>query len=1182
MTTPSLPTLEQLRAALYGAAASPAGHAADLAALRAARAGAGPLAAELLAVEVRWLASQWDALGLPADDFAAGRREWLAARLRWLQQGPSDAAAVCDLAEVHAAALAADEPALAAACAAALADAVGRLPVDAAVDQEANERFALLATAIDDVPLAHQPLLLACMATALQKLAARTGSLACRRLGRRLRRAADDRELARRLDQRLGRRGVAALETANFALLLVVLTTLVVEETVDLPDGWLAALHWVDALACLFFIADFAFELVLHPARWSWFARNALTDLVPAIPAVLFLLPTPSAIAAADGLVAVRVLRLLRVTWAARYVQALRPIVRSARLLLFLVRGLDGLVARFAPLLNREFVFVPAAADIGRTEPQEDERDLLFGLLRREHELLALAPVDERRAAVAARGLAVRAATQAVVAGPRPRRVDAAAGRDLPIADAIAALWALRPQDLGRWLRRADVMALDRVVRVLSAWPVRWLPLVARLAVHPLPATPEERVVAAARRLAAQLDGWHDRMLFFADLHGIVTGPQILDRFASALVKATQRPAVRLILFGGVFSLFGIATFSRSLYLLGAVCLVLLLVGHWLKRLAGQASEAYRLTSEAHFLSQLEREKNRHEDEDLDFLARRVFGGAAVGAAARTQLAAQLGCARTGVPVAGDGVPEWVRHEANRAILLYLHYLDGAPLHASDVQTTEQLLASQSLENLRQAFLGLDARARKRLRDLKLDDGTILRGPFLWFRFITESLAVEAAKRIAGYNRYCIPLAELAVASPAAKAAMADWLARRRDPRGGRTLKERLPRADVAYPAAEFTALDFVGGDPERDGHLAAVFGDEVLAVLRADRRKMVREVFGTRPVHRLPKHDRSFNPLRFFRRRLSRGRVLLLPLLLAWRTLRSLGWLVGRVRQVVREVLDPELAMQRREGGEAPFAVALRKIHRMKAPGLLEAIRMRLLLDPEYAGAPAGWSAGAAFAAEPPCERDLRFLHVRERDAAQLRELAAAARAQVTALHAQQAVRPLACGDAAGEQAATMAWLCDVDHCRTLARAERWLAESTVELVRQGVGEGMAQRVWLALRGLCVRHPVDAWAHRHPRGLAAVELRALRAAYNADRGGARAVVDAWRALPPGASPDEACDATLRRAAKLGPAVRRDLMALRAIQSLAVLDIRNYRTIVFRLGEYAADGESSTVCGVLP
>jgi hypothetical protein len=273
---------------------------------------------------------------------------------------------------------------------------------------------------------------------------------------------------------------------------------------------------------------------------------------------------------------------------------------------------------------------------------------------------------------------------------------------------------------------------------------------------------------------------------------------------------------------------------------------------------------------------------------------------------------------------------------------------------------------------------------------------------------------------------------------------------------------------------------------------------------------------------------------------------------------------------------------MQRREGGEAPFAVALRKIHRMKAPGLLEAIRMRLLLDPEYAGAPAGWSSGAAFVAEPPCERDLQFLHVRERDAAQLRELAATARAQVTALHARQAVRPLALGDHAGEQAATMAWICDVDACRTLAGAERWLAEAAVQFVRQGLGDGLLRRAVFAMRGLVVRHPVDVWARRHPRGLAAVELRALRAAYADDVAGARAMVDAWRELPTGLAPDDACDATLRRTAAVGAAVRRDLLALRAIQSLAVLDIRNYRTIVFRLGEYEADGESFAVCGVLP
>lgn len=1173
MTNEPTPSLEQLRAALRDAGAPPAAHAATLAALRRARTGSAPPAAELLALEVRWLAQQWDALGLPAADFAAGRRDWLAARLRWLVDAPVDAGVVCDLADVQAAALAAGEAALAARCGDAIAAAAARLQPSPAVDQEAGERFALLATAIDDVPLAQQPALLACTADALRLVAAQTGSPSCRRLARRLRRAADDRELARHLDRRLGRRGVAALEAANFALLLVVLGTLVVESTVNLSDAWRLALHWVDALACLFFVADFAFELALHPSRLSWFVRNAVTDLVPAVPSVLFLLPGPEAGAALDSLVALRTLRLLRVAWAARYVQALRPIVRSARLLLFLVRGFDGLVARFAPLLNREFVFVPAAAEVVRSAPQEDERDLLFALLRREHELLALLPAEQRRPAVAARGEAARAAVATLASGPRPPRGDAPNGRDVPIADAVAALWAVRPQDLGRWLRPADVQAVDRVVRVLSARPVRWLPLVARLAVHPLPGSPEERVVAAARRVAALLEGWHDRMLFFADLHGIVTGPQILDRFATALVKATQRPAVRLILFGGVFSLLGVATFSRSLYLLGAVCLVLLLLGHWLKRLAGQASEAYRLTSEAHFLSQLEHEKTRHEADDLAFLAARVFGGDA--AVAAPLLAAQVRSARAGAPVAAAGAPEWLRHEANRAALLYLHYLDGAPLHASDVQTTEQLLANQSLENLREEFLGLDARARRQLRELKLDDGSILRGPFLWFRFITESIAVEAAKRIVGYNRWCIPLAEIEAASPEAKAAMARWLQRRRDPRGGRTLKEPKGPRVAAYPAAEFTALDFVGGDPERDQHLAAVFGQETLAVVRADRRTMVREIFGTRPVHRLPKHERSFNPLRFFRRRLSHGRVLLLPLLLAWRSVRTFGWLCGRVRQVVREVLDPELAMQRRDAGEAPFAVALRKIHRMKAPGLLAAVQMRLQLDPEYSGAPAGWTAGAAFAAEPEHERDLRYLQLRERDAARLRDLAATARARVTALHARLLARPLAAGGPAGELAATMAWLGDVDGCRTLADGERWLAERLPALARAGRGEAVLPRLWLLLRAAFVRHPVDAWARRHPRGLAAVELRALRTAYAEDQHGARALLDAWRALPPGVAPDAHADGALARMAAAGGAVRRDLMALRAIQSLAVLDIRNYRTLVFRLGEYEADGEGA-------
>jgi hypothetical protein len=56
----------------------------------------------------------------------------------------------------------------------------------------------------------------------------------------------------------------------------------------------------------------------------------------------------------------------------------------------------------------------------------------------------------------------------------------------------------------------------------------------------------------------------------------------------------------------------------------------------------------------------------------------------------------------------------------------------------------------------------------------------------------------------------------------------------------------------------------------------------------------------------------------------------------------------------------------------------------------------------------------------------------------------------------------------------------------------------------------------------------------------------------------------------------------MRRAFADGAAVRRDLLVLRAVQSLAVLDIRNYRDLVFELGQYAADDEDPALGSALP
>lgn len=1205
-STPPVPDQAILRGLLQETPTDPAAASRELARERASLMAASDFGAELLGQEQRWLERFLETGSSELrEDLLAVRRDWLALRVRHLAAAAVDASVLLDLAEAQAMARVAKELELEAQCASAIDRGIETLTEDTLVGSDVAERFALLTTAIEELTIEQQVQLMRCTGDLLERMAEKTGSRRCRRFGRRLQRASDDRVLAGRLEDRLGRRGVSILETTNFVLLLVVLGTLVLEMVIGQRD----AFRRIDGIACLFFIADFIYELWLHPSRWSWFWRNALTDLVPAIPSVIFLWAPPMGGSGTDSIRALRMMRLLRVTWAARYVQALRPLLRAARLLLFLVRGLDGLAARFAKVLNREFVFVPAAAEVNRSVEQDDLRDVLFVALRREQELVELLPREERRAMLHERVVAAREAMEALEPAEFANTTSQPGARDIAIGDAVEFLWTLRTQDIGRYLKKSDMQALDRVVRVLSAVPVRWLPFVSRVAVHPLPESPEERIVELGRRVADWVESWHGRMLFFADLHGIVTGPQILDRVASAIVKATQRPAVRLLLFGGVLLGFKQLMIMATLWedeedfidkivgvpfvVLGSFCLVFLVIGHWLKRLAGQASDTYRLTSEAHFISQLERVQSRYEQEDIDFLTTRVFGDPTNRRYAREMLSEQLRSARTGVPLASGGVPDHVAFECNHTALLYLHFLDGAPLHISDVKTTEQLLANQSLENLRRDFFGMDRREKKRLRKLKLDDGTLLSGPYLWFSFITESVAVESAKRIAGYNNFCVPLAQRDYADPGALDNMERWLQRRRDPRGGRSAKERKKDEVITeYPTTEFTALDFLGGDPERDRHLAAVFGDDVLDVVRFDRRTMVREIFGTRPVNHLPKHERSFNPLRFYEKRLSHGRILLAPLLLVWRFFRSIGWVVAKVRQIVREVLDPDMAMQRREIGEAPFAVALRKIHRMKAPGLLEAIRMRLRIDPAYSGAAIGWTPDANEIGEPEIERDLRFLHLREREAAQMRDDAKDVRRNVAALHATVGWLPPLYGEQhgtpdrerrrAGELAVTCAWISNKDNVRTLMAAERWRIEVIPTLLDGGDKPSWTKQLIGLVAGAFVRHPVDVWLERHGKDLPAGARKVLRQGYASNYRHTREVIDAWHHLPVDVTPASRAIDTLQRVYRHGPAVRRDILALRSVQSLAVLDVRNYRDLVFRIGDYESDGEDPELGRSLP
>ena len=294
------------------------------------------------------------------------------------------------------------------------------------------------------------------------------------------------------------------------------------------------------------------------------------------------------------------------------------------------------------------------------------------------------------------------------------------------------------------------------------------------------------------------------------------------------------------------------------------------------------------------------------------------------------------------------------------------------------------------------------------------------------------------------------------------------------------------------------------------------------------------------------------------------------------------------RIRQIVREVVDPDLAMQRREVGAAPFAVALRKIHRMKAPGLLAALRMRLELDPAYTGAPVGWTRAEPLPEVPELERDLAFLHMHERECLPLRDRAAQVRRLVQELHAARSWMPEfeVAADAnlreAGELAVTSAWIADKDDVRTLLLAERWRAETLPGLLAEGVPRSWLGSLWRTVCSVFVVSTVDRWLGRHGRDLPPSARGVLHRAFARDVHGMRAVISAWAKLEAEVSPTEVAIARLRAIYRNGPAIRRDLLALRAVQSLAVLDIRNHRDLVFRVGGYEDEGEDPQLGTALP
>ncbi len=812
-----------------------------------------------------------------------------------------------------------------------------------------------------------------------------------------------DRRLLLGMRRWLGPRGVVWFEAFMFAV-LIFFTVLVAADawishlvakssgTVALPAGLsqptlgdqsspprpgAALFAWLDLAVCGVFFSEFAFKWFLAREKWLYWKRYWLTGLVPALPVGFLEYSSRWILASETGgmLVAARALRYLRLQRLTMWLRAARPLAQAVRLLSLLFRAGDRSVRVLAPVLNRNLVFFENPAD--QTE-EARHRVELAGL--RERYIYRVAetqfsrPWDEQLARVLfrLRDLSTMAAAPHVYLG-RAAKVDAAAGREVPVESAIARLVTATPASVAEHFGVQAAQSIVRTCGVFDLPGLRRLPGVRDLVESLRLASPLEAAAAAANCVGGWCHWLADRTYWVTDLHGTLTAPQLVDSIGSWLVKSTARPAMRLLVLGsGALVLFSLTALipvgaveeasnsmqklvGTPLIVLGGICLIPLSLGIWMRRIAGEASEFYDHVAEAHFLAATKHVKRRYAEPCRTTYLRRV-------SLRDDQRSSPLTAASPDDSADGGAPPA---HAArvnfeNYLMRLWEDYLDSAPFHESDTKTTNHLLGNLALHGIRRTRLGLRRSELRSLRRLRLDPTQAKWwGPNLWFRCLSTSLAQNTAKLIIDYNLHAIPLQQLPRVTPEQRRKYDQWLAKRlhsdEDSPDLSTAtgeaKGRREPVEIPLQGHAFTALNFLSKDPDLDRLVQQQFGDTALEALRRDRCRNIRRVFGTYPVHRLRKEHRTWNPFVAYQRHLRGGRILWLPAKLLWWSAAALWRLIRAAMRVVQEVRQPAVREDSGAARVSSFRIARRKLHRMRKPVFVECLKLRAAFDPEYLG---------------------------------------------------------------------------------------------------------------------------------------------------------------------------------------------------------------------------------------
>jgi hypothetical protein len=797
---------------------------------------------------------------------------------------------------------------------------------------------------------------------------------------------------------------------------------------------------WADLAICSVFLCEFVLKLSLAPNRVSYFMRHLLIDFVASLPfgfvAHQIDLDQMESLVGTGSHRAVlpRLAQFGRLARIMRIVRVGLPIFRLARLGLILLRLSDRLVRRMASVLNRNIVlFEPLQAPKPESSDRHRLRSLRSELEHARGTIAAQLDADGQRQ-LAERILGdLDCRIEVIPAQDVTEAAEEFEGREIPIEAVVERLIQMTPERLLDRMGPAFVTAADRYLRILDLPLVRRLPVIRRLVAY-REKSPAEAVALAANYLGHLIQRGLDVIYFFADLQGTLSPPVFLDRLGATIVNATRTPARRLLWLGSAFLLLfmivravvflkpfrGIVDKMQALMgwpviILGTVCLAFWLLGAWFRRIANQSADFCERIVEAQFAAHTKSLKSCRRDQDAQFLAERVIDPEFLLRSSDDQPAVvdltrprDLRSPRAQNPFENRELA-FLRNVR----LLYQDYLDGSPLHRSDTKASVQLLGNLAVSNLRRSHLDHLLHESRSLDRLDLSrSGGLLGGAYLWFNYITRMLVQETAILILDYNRHAVPLDRLACSPESVRRPFRDWLANRlgiqpeqvrlpeplssaerdQDGRPGSrgvtdrcapaaARPDRSTRAEAAafLETVEFTAVDFLADDPEREEQIRARFGAQVAELVRIDRQQNVRRAFRSFPLHELPLAARTINPFMLYETHLAGGRIVFLPLIVLAGLGRALWIGIRSIYRVVHEILHPQVDRQLLVPPDTYWA-ALRKIHRMRKPVFMGSLWLRARFDVEYLGI-ALPTAPPGIASQSLMEHDLDYIGATRRD---------------------------------------------------------------------------------------------------------------------------------------------------------------------------------------------------------